>query len=85
MNWPVGRTRHTWRKRQPGRPATCIEGRAANATIPPERSKAVQLHETLFFKQFVAVIVGTVLVVASYAFVSIPLTLASGSGIHHLS
>jgi len=49
------------------------------------RSKAVHLHETFFFRQFLAVIVGTVLVVAACLFISIPLTLASASVVHHLS
>ena len=45
----------------------------------------MKLRETVFFKQIVAVIVGTLLAVSSYAFVSIPLTIASSGAVQHLS
>jgi hypothetical protein len=45
----------------------------------------MKLRETLFFKQIVAVIVGTLLVVSSYAFVSIPISLAPSGAVQHLS
>ena len=45
----------------------------------------MKLRQTVFFKQIIAVIVGTLLAVSSYAFVSIPLTLASAGTAQHLS
>ncbi|HJV25152.1 MAG TPA: hypothetical protein VJ673_05670 [Aromatoleum sp.] len=44
----------------------------------------MKLRETVFFKQLVAVIVGTVLVVSTSAFVSIPLSLAASGAATHL-
>ncbi len=45
----------------------------------------MKLHETLFARQFVAVVVGVVLSVASVAFVSIPYNLAASDTMTHLS
>lgn len=45
----------------------------------------MKLHETLFARQFVAVVVGVVLSVASVAFLSIPYNLAVSETVMHLS
>lgn len=45
----------------------------------------MKLRETVFFKQLVAVIAGTLFVVSSYAFVSIPLTIAVANSTQHLT
>lgn len=45
----------------------------------------MKLRETVFFKQLIAVVAGTVFVVSSFAFVSIPLAIAAPGTAQHLS
>ena len=45
----------------------------------------VKLRETEFFQQFVAVVAGVFLAVASFAFLAIPLSIAPAEIVRHLT